>query len=159
MSICTLRPSIQPSSRRPCTNASMRACPSLSSAAKLMSTPIRRIRSGCCARAANGHAAAALPRRVMNSRRCMCPRVTQGMKASTFAKPNVRFGSKADIRTAKSHVRFSPESGLDWRLWPSPVLQRRPTRRLITKWSANQKTRRKVSTLRKVEQQSFHDLR
>jgi hypothetical protein len=25
--------------------------------------------------------------------------------------PNVRFGSKADIRVAKSHVRFTPESG------------------------------------------------
>jgi hypothetical protein len=24
---------------------------------------------------------------------------------------NVRFGSKADIRTAKSNVRFAPESG------------------------------------------------
>jgi hypothetical protein len=24
---------------------------------------------------------------------------------------NVRFGSKADIRAAKSHVRFAPESG------------------------------------------------
>jgi hypothetical protein len=31
---------------------------------------------------------------------------------------NVRFGSKADIRTAKSHVRFTPESGhLSARLW------------------------------------------
>jgi hypothetical protein len=29
----------------------------------------RRIRSGCCARAASGHATAAPPRSVMNSRR------------------------------------------------------------------------------------------
>src|SRR5262245_63230549 len=34
-----------------------------------MSTPTRRTRSPCCARAASGHAAAALARRVMNSRR------------------------------------------------------------------------------------------
>jgi len=31
--------------------------------------PIRRIRSGCCARAASGHAVAAPPRTAMNSRR------------------------------------------------------------------------------------------
>jgi len=32
-----------------------------------ISTPIRRIRSPCCARAASGHAAAAAPSSVMNS--------------------------------------------------------------------------------------------
>ena len=50
----------------------MRACPSGSSAARLMSTPMRRIRSACCARAASGHAAAAPPSSVMNSRRLVC---------------------------------------------------------------------------------------
>jgi hypothetical protein len=35
-----------------------------------MSTPIRRILSRCCARAAIGHAAAP-PRSVMKSRRCI----------------------------------------------------------------------------------------
>ena len=34
-----------------------------------MSTPMRRIRSPCCARAASGHAAAAPPSSVMNARR------------------------------------------------------------------------------------------
>ena len=34
-----------------------------------MSTPMRRTRSACCARAASGHAAAAPPSSVMNSRR------------------------------------------------------------------------------------------
>ena len=38
---------------------------------KYMSTPMRRIRSPCCARATIGHAAAP-PRSVMNSRRLMC---------------------------------------------------------------------------------------
>jgi hypothetical protein len=47
----------------------MRACDSGSSAARFMSTPIRRIRSGCCARVASGHAAAAPPSSVMNWRR------------------------------------------------------------------------------------------
>jgi len=36
-----------------------------------MSTPTRRIRSSCCARIANGHAAAAPPMSDMNSRRFM----------------------------------------------------------------------------------------
>ena len=49
----------------------MRACASGSSAAAVMSTPMRRIRSGCCARAASGHAAAAPPSSVMNSRRLL----------------------------------------------------------------------------------------
>src|SRR5204862_957953 len=38
-----------------------------------MSTPIRRIRSRCCARTASGHAAAALPSKVTNSRRFIGP--------------------------------------------------------------------------------------
>jgi hypothetical protein len=38
-------------------------------AAVSIGTPIRRIRSGCCARAATGHVAAAPPSSVMNSRR------------------------------------------------------------------------------------------
>jgi len=72
VSIRTLRPSIQPSSRRPRTNASIRACPSLSSAAKLISTPMRRIRSGCCARVVTGHAAAEPTMTLMKSRRLVC---------------------------------------------------------------------------------------
>jgi hypothetical protein len=47
----------------------MRACPIASSAAVPTRTPIRRTRSPCCARAASGHAAAAPPSSVMNSRR------------------------------------------------------------------------------------------
>ena len=37
---------------------------------------MRRIRSACCARAANGHVAAP-PRSVMNSRRLIAPREAQ----------------------------------------------------------------------------------
>ena len=51
----------------------IRACPSGSRAAWDMSTPMRRICSRCCARAASGHAAAAPPSSVMNSRRLMVP--------------------------------------------------------------------------------------
>ena len=49
----------------------MRTGDSGSSAATAMSTPMRRMRSPCCARAASGHAAAAPPSSVMNSRRPM----------------------------------------------------------------------------------------
>jgi hypothetical protein len=50
----------------------MRACPSGSSAVVLMRTPMRRTRSVVgCARAASGHAAAALQSVTMNSRRPM----------------------------------------------------------------------------------------
>src|SRR4051812_20542399 len=67
-SIRTLWPSVQPDCCRPCWNALRRACPTGSSAASGMSTPMRRIPPGCCARAPNGHAAAAPPSNVTNSR-------------------------------------------------------------------------------------------
>src|SRR5262249_36160914 len=57
VSMRTLWPSIQPNFSSPPRNAAMRALPSASSAAVLISTPMRRIRS-FCARAASGHAAA-----------------------------------------------------------------------------------------------------
>src|SRR5262249_39314771 len=68
-SIRTLWPVLQPPSCRPCSAAVRRACSSGSSALRVMSTPPRRIRSRCCARAASGHAIAAPPNNVMNSRR------------------------------------------------------------------------------------------
>jgi hypothetical protein len=46
-----------------------RSCASGSLSASNISTPMRRIRSTCCARAASGQPAAAPPRSVMNSRR------------------------------------------------------------------------------------------
>jgi hypothetical protein len=69
VSIRTLRPSVHPNCCRPCTNAVMRLCDCGSSAASGVSTPIRRIRSPCCARAARGHVAVTPHRSVMNSRR------------------------------------------------------------------------------------------
>jgi hypothetical protein len=70
VSMRTLRPSVQPNPRSPCKNAVRRTCPSASSAASGISTPIRRAPSLCCARAASGHAAAP-PMSVMNWRRLM----------------------------------------------------------------------------------------
>ena len=48
-------PTVQPNCCNPCAKAVRRAWPSKSSAANGVSTPMRRIRSGCCARAASGH--------------------------------------------------------------------------------------------------------
>jgi len=68
-SMATVRPSIQPSSRSRCTKAAVHwlqfaevAAPSKPMVGSL----------ACCARAASGHAAAAPPNSVMNSRRFMC---------------------------------------------------------------------------------------
>ena len=74
VSMRALRPSVQPNCCSACTNAVLRACPSGSSAAKFMNTPMRRTRSACCARAARGQrnegaAAALAPISAMNSRR------------------------------------------------------------------------------------------
>ena len=69
-SIATVRPSIQPSSRRRCTKAAVHW---------LMADEVSGPRNpmvgsfGCCARAASGQAAVAPPRSVMNSRRFIRP--------------------------------------------------------------------------------------
>jgi hypothetical protein len=60
--------SVHPNWRSPWTKAAKRNSSSVSVAAPFMSTPTRRIRSSCCARAASGHVAAP-PRSVMKSRR------------------------------------------------------------------------------------------
>src|SRR5262245_35015661 len=79
-----------------------------------MSTPMRRIRSGCCARAEKGHAIAPPPITLMKSRRLIAaPSLERQMVATSMGtqkRPHVRFGSKADICGAKRHVRFAPES-------------------------------------------------
>ena len=68
-SIRKLRPSLQPNSSSRCRNAASQTCTSGLSAAPDWSTPMRRIRSACCARAASGHVAAAPPSSVMKARR------------------------------------------------------------------------------------------
>jgi hypothetical protein len=68
-SIRTLRPSVQPRPASACVNAETQVFNTGSFSSPAESTPMRRTRSPCCARAASGHAANALPRSVMNSRR------------------------------------------------------------------------------------------
>ena len=78
---------------------------------------MRRIRSPCCARAASGHAAAAPPSSVMNSRRLIAAPEAQDEASYRLrlahwkGAADVRFGSLADMCSAKRHVRFTPESG------------------------------------------------
>src|SRR6476646_9285363 len=79
-----------------------------------ISRPSRRVRSGCCARATNGHVAAP-PINVMNSRRLIASPKSQeahrsGSELGGESPTDVRFGSKADICGATSDVRFTPNS-------------------------------------------------
>jgi hypothetical protein len=68
-SIATVRPSLQPSSRSRCTKATVHRLQAEGVA--VPSSPMVGRSPACCARAASGHAAAAPPRTVMNSRRFM----------------------------------------------------------------------------------------
>ena len=80
-SMLILRPSSYPSSRKPARNASTRLASNV--AVELPMKPMRGILGS--ARAASGHAAAAL-RSTMKSRRCMCPSEDQAslQKPSTL---------------------------------------------------------------------------
>jgi hypothetical protein len=60
---------LQASGQRLALKDGVDTCASGSFSANAISTPIRRTRSPCCALAASGHAAAAPPSSVMNSRR------------------------------------------------------------------------------------------
>ena len=74
LSIRRLRPTVQPNFCKPLQERRDVGLRFRIVRGQSMSTPMRRIRSACCARAASGHAAAAPPSSVMNSRRLMCPR-------------------------------------------------------------------------------------
>src|SRR5262245_56304394 len=83
--------------------------------------------AGCCARALTGHAAAEAAITLMNSRRLIASsealdKAPYWLKLAHFRRSrvfrrrpltgpaHVRFGSEADICSAKRHVRFTPES-------------------------------------------------
>src|SRR5262245_41120070 len=69
ISIRMLRPSVQPNCCNPPTNAFTRVGYSESFVEAGSSTPMRRIRSGCCACVVSGHTATEVPISVMKSRR------------------------------------------------------------------------------------------
>src|SRR5262249_23693163 len=80
--------------------------------------------AGCCASAKSGQDAADPATTLMNSRRLMgtpggsnrvivaTPKCAQE-EVTRETKSNVRFGSKADICSAKRHVRFTPNSDIN----------------------------------------------
>src|ERR1700738_3195449 len=112
MSIRTLRPSVQPNCCSPCKNASNRACPSESSLGEFMSTPMRRMRSPSCVRAASGHAAAAAPpRRVMKSRRAS-DQIPAGKGGQSFGRNTTRLR-----RTRLEYSCDALTAGRDLRFW------------------------------------------
>src|SRR5262245_10050370 len=139
-SMCRLRPNSQPASCIPCKNAAMRACASGSFEGEWLSTPMRRTRSVCCARAARGQMTAAEPTTpLMKSRRLIAPPKAQD-RASYSAKRadwkgdattvDVRFTldndsesefphkamsallPKADMCGATRHVRYGPKADI-----------------------------------------------
>src|SRR6516165_5856802 len=102
-----------------------------------MSTPMRRVRSGCCARAARGHPAAAPPTSVMNSRRltgrplkqrvlpyhaegCIVHHGKFGLlmsalgqkQTSRHLQPMSALPPKADIGTQSANVRYVPKADI-----------------------------------------------
>jgi hypothetical protein len=106
ISIRTFSPLVQPNFCRPCRKAAMRACPTGSSALVLMSTPNLRMRSGCCAPATSGIAAAP-PISVINSRRLIVApmvRPRYGIGCDGVGRAHVRFGSWL-CKNATSHKR------------------------------------------------------
>jgi hypothetical protein len=68
----TFCPSVHPRCWSCFAKGARSACACGSVSAVIISTPIRRTTSGCCARAVSGRATAAPPRRVMNARRFIC---------------------------------------------------------------------------------------
>ena len=105
----TLRPTDQPSSCNPCRNAALRLCPSASSEARFMKIAMRRMRSGCCARAASGHVTAAPPRSVMNSRRFIVIPLVRGLGPYHTVADNTALCSKigADVVDGSNHIRWT----------------------------------------------------
>jgi len=82
---------------------------------------MRRIRSGCCARADSGHAAAP-PISLMKSRRLKLDPRFPGMVMAQVAKlegPDVRFGSKADINHCYSITSLAWASSDGGKVRPS----------------------------------------
>src|SRR6516165_8085092 len=114
----TLRASDHPRFSSPCRNAARRVLISGSSSAKAVSTPIRRIRSGCCARAPTGHDAAAPPSAASNSRRPMVtvirPSRARCVKATVSRhERRVFFTFKERAETARGAVtRYARGSAL-----------------------------------------------
>src|SRR5262245_36382470 len=106
-----LFPSTYPSFANSWASAKSRDC----GATPTESTATRRMR--CCAFVARGQMVAAPPRSAINSRRLIVALEAQAgttyrtEPSSTVGRGMSALGQKADICSAKRHVRFTPESG------------------------------------------------
>ena len=93
----------------------MRACASgLSLSGYGMSTPIRRVRSGCCARATNGHVTAP-PINVMNSRRLIASPKSQeahrsGSELGGESPTDFALGQKQTFASQKAMSALPPKA-------------------------------------------------
>src|SRR5262245_38959691 len=136
----TLRPSDHPRFSSPRRNPASRAVISGSSSAKGASTAIRRIWSGCSARAASGHAAAP-PMSVMNSRRLMAARSFDHLVG---AREHRGRDFKAE-RLGRDQVHDEIE--LD-QLLDRDVGRLRPAQNLVDKIGGTAKTIREIWSIR-----------
>jgi hypothetical protein len=108
-------------------------CASASSAGHGMSAPMRGMRSGCCARAANGHAAAEPQTSFMNSRRLIdAPeaqdRPSYRLKPAYWKGANVRFGQKQTLKRLHPMSAIPSKADIRWsvRMWMPQDLLLRP---------------------------------
>ena len=106
--MCTLRPMVQPRSASACRNAPTQALPSASSATAGRSTPIRRIRSGCCARRkrpGGGRAAEECDELApFQSSNCIC-RPSQGLPWQHTALARIKLGAHCSAGSDPAHDR------------------------------------------------------
>src|SRR5262245_3765159 len=165
-SIRKLRPTAQPNCCRPCRNAARRAWLSGLSASPGMSTPIRRIRSPCCARAVSGHAAAAPPSSVMNCRLLtsnmelppgLLPRGDEGVGSRSYAPTHTiahhgYAGARCAAAFHSSECRGRVKLGLSAMSARCPVcLKADMTGRLMSLvWRADRQAHREHRTLARL---------
>src|SRR5262245_43273148 len=122
-SITMLRPSIQPSSRRRCTKAAIH----LLSADRVLAPKNPIVFAGCCARAASGHAAAAPPTRVMNSRRLMGSLGSRARMLPHQRVQNLRCARQQNRPADGSSGSSTAEGKEATRPWMSALPQKRPS--------------------------------
>jgi hypothetical protein len=91
-------------------SAAIRACPSGSLSALLISTPSRRGRSRFCARTPNGQAAVAPASNAMNSRRLIFPAPASRSRRTITRRAARPIPRVAVPRASAAHVRCSPKA-------------------------------------------------
>jgi hypothetical protein len=107
--LCRFLPTIHPKSWSAFLNSVTRENASGSSEANGSRTPMRRIRSGCCARAANGHAAAPLGERDISSQPSSHVNAAAHCAAMRDVGSGVKFGRHGGPSKASPGRRLTPQ--------------------------------------------------